>query len=561
VRSTSFILITALILNTIRIQAWNYKSAGGDWENSCHTGLQSPINITGPFVYKKQNIEFFYKSALPEKLLNDGNNLVAEGDFGYIIYEGEKYSTNKAYFYSPSQITFAGTRYPLEMQLVHTNSNGNLLYLSILFKKTDSDSILLSKIGFNDNSLKDLQANEESQFVFENPIILGNYLNTKKDFLIYEGLADKPPCSNESVNFVITDILKASQTQLENYPVLLKKMSRKVQPRLNRIIFSTFEKKDIKKKIENVYDIIEEEEIFQEATKATIPIIKPEKNITATINATNTKSKDKIRKETEKKLEKFKNLTNLDLSLNTTQDLVDLDNAINDLLTQCEKNQIYTKLEAKAFTSDMKNGAVGKIRKAIKVMKEKLRKEIEYKRIIEPKIIDPTTVDQILDDQNAINTLVIDKDFPTNSLQDRLNHLETKYEKMSNFLKDSMKDKDKPKQDIKKEVIEKEDKQKDEVVKEDVQDKQNEVKHVDGKNETSLLQINSKNEKNHEINQKENHGPKLTSFLQLESRENTILDPLRNINSSVNNSNRLKTVEIDYPSEFNNLREKYASNV
>ena len=33
---------------------------------------------------------------------NNGNNLILEGDFGYIIYNNETFFSSEIYFYSPS---------------------------------------------------------------------------------------------------------------------------------------------------------------------------------------------------------------------------------------------------------------------------------------------------------------------------------------------------------------------------------------------------------------------------------------------------------------------------
>jgi carbonic anhydrase len=213
------------------------------------------------------NLSFSYSNMMTEyTFYNDGNNLILEGDFGYMKYNNKTYFSSEVLFFSPSLHTFSNRHLPLELQLIHHDDNGKKLSISILFKYSKKDySLLLGSLGFDKSELLHQQAFKPKTFKKE--INFSKYIKSGKDFLMYQGKDAKPPCETETTYFLLTDILKVSKKQLDNFPLLIRNNNRIIQKRLDRKIFSNFKPENMEKKLklikENVKKIqkLKEEEL------------------------------------------------------------------------------------------------------------------------------------------------------------------------------------------------------------------------------------------------------------------------------------------------------------
>lgn len=61
-KSKLFILLlifSTVIIANCAIPKWNYYNAGEDWPKSCQSGLQAPLDITGPFKYQSKSINYY----------------------------------------------------------------------------------------------------------------------------------------------------------------------------------------------------------------------------------------------------------------------------------------------------------------------------------------------------------------------------------------------------------------------------------------------------------------------------------------------------------------------
>lgn len=179
---------------------------------------------------------------------NDGNNLLLEGDFGYLVYNNVTYFSSQVRFYNPSMHTFNNNRMPFELQVIHQDSNKNQISVSILFRYSNDDySIFLSKLGFDDTSLQYQQAFQPK--AIQNEIHLENFINNSKEFFAYKSELFLPPCDGDSMNFIVTDVMKISKKQIENFPKLIFQQNRIIQERNDREIFTSFKQEDVNAKV------------------------------------------------------------------------------------------------------------------------------------------------------------------------------------------------------------------------------------------------------------------------------------------------------------------------
>lgn len=266
---------------------------------------------------------------------NDGNNLILEGDFGYINFNNVTYFSSEILLFSPSLHTIANRRMPLEMQVVHNDNFGNKLMISILFRFSEKDySLVLGKLGFDKPELK-------SQEPFKTKTIkedfdLSKYVTGDKDFFYYDASEATPPCSNKATYLILTDVLKVSKTQLSNFPMQIKNKNRNVQLRNDRPLFTSFKMEDVQKKVEAANKKIEklnkQKEEFQKVKEFKMKKLnstkpKKSKNVTAEVKL------NKIKKE----------LNKAKMSHSNNTECVNADHVSFEIITQ--KMEAYQKLK------------------------------------------------------------------------------------------------------------------------------------------------------------------------------------------------------------------------
>lgn len=220
--------------------------------------LKSPIDISEPFEYFRPNFTFTYSNMHTEyNFYNDGVNLILEGDFGYLSYQGTEYVSTQIHFFSPSQHTFSGHRFPIEMQVIHMNAKGDKILVSVLFKYVKNDySILLGNLGFDNEDLSGQKPYDYTKIKF--PFDMSKYIKDNKDFFIYDGGNLAPPCDRSSTYMILTDVIKVSQIQIENFPEIIKGKTQEIQKRNERSIYRTFHMSQVKEKVDQVKSKINE---------------------------------------------------------------------------------------------------------------------------------------------------------------------------------------------------------------------------------------------------------------------------------------------------------------
>ena len=197
---------------------------------------------------------------------NDGNNLLLEGDFGYIKYDNVTYFSSQVRFYNPSLHTFNNNRMPFELQIIHQDSKKNQISVSILFRFSDNDySIFLSKLGFDDEELRYQKPFDKK--IIKNEIHLEEFVNNSKDFFAYKSELFLPPCDGHSLNLVVTDVMKISKAQIENFPKLIFQQNRIIQDRVSREIFTSFKIGEVDKRIKENNKELEKQKEMEKQDK------------------------------------------------------------------------------------------------------------------------------------------------------------------------------------------------------------------------------------------------------------------------------------------------------
>lgn len=205
----------------------------------CTSPYQSPIDITGPFVYETPDFEIFLSAQADAALYHDGDVLQIDGDFGGLRLNNSYFMSSEIQFRSPSEHTLSGTQMPLEMQVYFNDQYGNYAALVVFFSNSTYEGTFLNQIGFGNPRLKDSVVN--TLFDIQSPVDLHELLGDFKEFLFYTGSTTSGDCKANTTWLILTDTYKISQSQYENYPSLLRGKIRSQQSLNGRSVKANFD--------------------------------------------------------------------------------------------------------------------------------------------------------------------------------------------------------------------------------------------------------------------------------------------------------------------------------
>ncbi|KAK8649263.1 hypothetical protein V6N13_129993 [Hibiscus sabdariffa] len=178
----------------------------------CDTGkLQSPIDLLSgkrqvlPSLGKlKKN----YKPA-PAVAKNRGHDIMVRwtGDAGKMSINGTDYKLLECHWHSPSEHTFNGTRYQLELHMVHASAHGELAVVAIVYKYGRPDSFLTRLF----NRMKTMEHDEKMLGIF-NP---GDIKFGSRKYFRYIGSLTVPPCTEGVIWTIINKLRTVSRDQVK----------------------------------------------------------------------------------------------------------------------------------------------------------------------------------------------------------------------------------------------------------------------------------------------------------------------------------------------------------
>ncbi|KAJ7536278.1 hypothetical protein O6H91_12G063000 [Diphasiastrum complanatum] len=209
-----------------------------EWSKCSQGGLQSPIDIKtyeaednaalGPLNFVYDN-DPQYENA---SLVYDGHNVLVKRGGGSLVINGVNYSSIQVEVHSPSEHTFNGKHYPLELRVVHQSSAGDYASVTALLEYDKEDNVMFVQYF---PFLKDLQQDKALHL----PVMVWTPEYDNHHYYLYKGSLTTPPCSENVTWIVLKQIYTVSPQQVEVLTSFLKTPSnRPTQPLNGRKVFS-----------------------------------------------------------------------------------------------------------------------------------------------------------------------------------------------------------------------------------------------------------------------------------------------------------------------------------
>jgi len=203
----------------------------GDHFPDCTGFKQSPIDIQNTTEAIRGEFEFDYKPTALH-VTNNGHTIEVEYEPGSSMsINGEEYRLLQFHFHTPSEHLVDGNHFPMEVHLVHSNTDGELAVIGVLIEE-----------GKNNKTFNRIIKNApKSEGVIE---VKGKHINVTKllpeetdEYFNYSGSLTTPPCSEGVRWFVMKDSIELSKKQIRKFEEIIHLNARPVQEINDRSIY------------------------------------------------------------------------------------------------------------------------------------------------------------------------------------------------------------------------------------------------------------------------------------------------------------------------------------
>ncbi len=226
--------------------SWSYAGNNGPkyWGElspeyvTCKTGKnQSPVDLRDKVALGTQglaSLDIAYKE-VPLKIINSGHAVQVNFPLGsYIKVGGQRYELMHYQFHTPSEHHKEGFAYPMEMQLVHRDGDGNVVVMAVLFQEGEHNSHLNSLLRRLPKKVGKQQIHNDLKL---NPV---HFLPANTEFYKYSGSLTTPPCSEGVRWMVFKQPIEASAEQIITMNELMGENARPLQQVFARDILKSW---------------------------------------------------------------------------------------------------------------------------------------------------------------------------------------------------------------------------------------------------------------------------------------------------------------------------------
>lgn len=199
----------------------------------CELGKnQSPINISNTIEANIGQLDIHYGQT-SGTIINNGHTvqISEEQPNDYIILGDEQYNLVQFHFHAPSENQIDGKSFPMEGHFVHTNKNGDLLVMAVMFEAGQENSS-------SDQLLAKLNAQENLAAHFDE-INIASFIPENTHYYRFSGSLTTPPCSEGVTWVVLKEPMTLSKTEIDKFSEAFKHHNnRPIQPLNGRLIIT-----------------------------------------------------------------------------------------------------------------------------------------------------------------------------------------------------------------------------------------------------------------------------------------------------------------------------------
>lgn len=215
---------------------WSYEAETGPehWKNLCDDfadcggKVQSPIDISTTVEDASlKELDTDYKMINKLNAINNGHTVQVNYLPGSTFtIDSSIYELKQFHFHTPTEHTFNGKPYPMEIHLVHVNAEGQIAVIGIIVKEGEENPFFTPMI----NKLPD---NEGKTADVEMQIDVNQLLPADKKYFNYTGSLTTPPCTEGVKWFVMKNHIEASGQQIKAISEMMPRFNARPVQELN----------------------------------------------------------------------------------------------------------------------------------------------------------------------------------------------------------------------------------------------------------------------------------------------------------------------------------------
>ncbi|KAK1576461.1 hypothetical protein Q3G72_014062 [Acer saccharum] len=179
------------------------------WQVCAKGRYQSPIDLLDQRVQILPNLGELHKDYKPAPAVvkNRAHDISVfwKGDAGKLDINGTDYQLLQVHWHSPSEHSFNGSRYELELHAVHKSASGNLAVIAIVYKYGHPDAFLSRVLQHKTTGKNELPLG----IVNPEDIKFGS-----RKYYRYVGSLTVPPCTEGVVWTVVKKLRTVSREQV-----------------------------------------------------------------------------------------------------------------------------------------------------------------------------------------------------------------------------------------------------------------------------------------------------------------------------------------------------------
>ncbi len=191
---------------------------------TCETGSkQSPINIHAPQHSNAQETLVFEYRPTRIYIANNGHTIQVDYKSNSMLHVNDRtYHLRQFHFHDPSEHEIEGISYPMELHLVHQNSKGHIVVVSVFLELGTANSWIAS--------IWDWMPKTASEKLTPLSMNVADILPAHTHHYMYKGSLTTPPCTEGVEWILLKESVRISADQRKQFADIIGANARPVQP-------------------------------------------------------------------------------------------------------------------------------------------------------------------------------------------------------------------------------------------------------------------------------------------------------------------------------------------
>jgi carbonic anhydrase len=192
----------------------NWATLSPDYR-ACGAGKnQSPIDLNSFIEAELPPISFDYANAA-STILNNGHTVQASLPAGSSMkVDGITFELKQFHFHTPSENRINAKSFPMEMHLVHADTNGNLAVVAVMFEEGSENPAIAKLWSQTPEKINSIQP-------LTDKVTAAELLPEDRDYYRFNGSLTTPPCTEGVRWFVMKNPIQLSAEQVDAFAQLM----------------------------------------------------------------------------------------------------------------------------------------------------------------------------------------------------------------------------------------------------------------------------------------------------------------------------------------------------